>query len=237
MYCFPPYNAIILCYAVFNIAAWVKILRYADKYKPTAHAVGNISQPSTVSGFAKLSDAAINAIAADKNGYFYFKLQDAGDEDQPIMLVRTKAQFNDTAVGFGWEDNYDLCNKPDVDTCGWKHADVRGKYFESEEAFGNNCKRWFADYSRGRVSGTVNCFEVSNEHRCFSKGWACNHDVRTHVTMYKWSPQEIAEGTGSLPHVCTCARVYAFMYVTSIPSHINCSGTMPTEILPSNQEE
>ena len=193
-------------------------------YTPTANAVGDLSKSSTY-GFAKLSDAAINAIPADKNGYFYFKLQDAGDEDQPIMLVRTKALFNDTAVGFGWEENYDLCNTPDMDTCIWKNAAIYGKHFETEEAFANNCKRWFADYSNTRhhkfyrFSGTVNCFDVSNKHRCFSKGYTCDHAIRDHVTMYKWSPQEIVEEItttpkpGLLPRVCRYVGMHVCMHV------------------------
>ena len=167
-------------------------------YKPTANAVGDLSKPSTVSGFAKLSDAAINAISADRNGYFYFKLEDTGDKDQSVMFVRTKAMFDDTTVGFGWLGQYDLCNTADVVKCNWKHANVHGIFFESEEAFENNCKRWTAEYSHGddpkpRYSGMVNCYEVSGTHRCFSKGKSCYHAPRDHVTIYKWSPQGISK--------------------------------------------
>ena len=168
-------------------------------YTPTANAVGDLSKSSTY-GFAKLSDAAINAIPADKNGYSYFKLQDEYDEYEPdVLMVRTKMLFTDTALGFGWNGNYDLCNTLDLETCRWKSAGVHDKHFETMEAFGDTCGRWFADYSNTPHSWTVNCFEESNKHRCFTKGAPCDHANRDHVTMYKWSPKEIVEDIKTTP--------------------------------------
>ena len=157
------------------------MLQYAKSYTPTPKAVGDLSKPSTASGFGKLSDDAINAIPADKNGYYYFKLEDTGDKHQPAMLVRTKEKFSDTARAFGWSANFDVCNSADVSKCDWK-AGIKGGRFDTEHVFKNACERWFTDYST-----TIQCYGVTSEQRCFNKGAPCGHSVRDHVTMYKWS--------------------------------------------------
>lgn len=159
----------------------MKILQYVKSYTPTAKAVGDLSKPSTTAGFAKLSDAAINAMPADKDGYYYFKLVDTGDKHTPAVLVRTKAKFSDTSRAFGWSNKFDICITADVAKCAWKKG-IGGGRFDTEHAFGNKCGRWFVDYS-----SAIECYGVSSKTRCFNKGAPCGHSVRDHVTMYKWS--------------------------------------------------
>ena len=181
---------------MLNIVDWVKVLQYADKYKPTPNAAGDLSQPSIVSGFAKLSDAAINAIPADKNGYFYYKFHDAGDRGYAItMLARTRHSFEDTAWGFGWWGEYDLCNGKQISKCEWKPArngvpqneGHRGIRFDTFGTYPNNCDRWFTDHLY-KHNKQESCFEVHNSSRCFAKGLGCEGQIRDHVTMYKWQP-------------------------------------------------
>ena len=209
-----------------KIADWVKILQYAKSYTPTPNLVGNLSKSGTSSDFAKLSDAAINAIRADNDGYFYFKLVDAGDQDQPTMLVRTKAKFSDTARAFGWSNNFDVC-KPteckttDVSACAWKKGDTvhGGGYFDTEQVYSNDCGRWFTDYS-----SAVECYNVSSSERCFNKGAPCGHAVRDHVTMYKWSPQgtpkPTPKPTPKTPITSTFGRVFLPIWHIRTNTHI-----------------
>merc|ERR1711937_1013505 len=87
---------------------WTKILQYGTAYTPTTSAVGNLDTDAA-SSFAKLSDAAINSIETDANGYYYYKLHDSDDTDQPDMYVRTTSQFSDTSRAFGWSNNFAVC--------------------------------------------------------------------------------------------------------------------------------
>lgn len=187
-------------------------MQYADKYKPTVHAVGDLTKSSKVSGFAKLSDVAINSIPADEYGYFYFKLVQAGDTQQPFMLARTKYAYNDTARGFGWLGEYDLCNTPDVTKCDWKTAhngisDWRGIHFDTLEPFpfADDCTRWFTDHHYSGYEKDA-CYEFNQgAPRCFAKGHPCVGEIRDHVTMYKlFAPQNSCKGISTDKRMYFC---------------------------------
>ena len=180
-------------------------MQYADKYEPTADAAGDLSKSSKESGFAKLSDAAINAIPADASGYYYYKLEDADDTDQPVIFARTKHSFSDTARGFGWLGEYDLCDKADVTKCDWKSAlvsgvTIRGIRFETKGLLAQDCRRWFADHSYRHLRPET-CYEFNEgEPRRFAKGKPCAGQVRDHVTIYKLFPKDAktsGDGTDS----------------------------------------
>ena len=190
--------SLLLCFR--KIAGWVKILQYAQPYTPTANAVGDLSKSTADGGFAKLSDAAINAIPADNNGYSYFKLEDAGEDPPHTLMVRTKAAFQDTAIAFGWSNNFQVCNTDDLETCNWKKGSV-GAHFDSEEAYGNGCDRWFTDHRGQR------CYIVAGSKRCFSQGSSCGHATRDHVTMYKWSAQIMATAAITTTEKVTVTKV------------------------------
>ena len=195
-----------------TVAGWVKILQYADKYTPTAKAVGDLSKSTADGGFAKLSDAAINAIPADNNGYFYFKLEDTGDDHQPTLLIRTKIPFNDTASGFGWQTQttkFEVCNTSDIFSCLWEKTS--GFNFDTQHAYKDDCNRWFADKYK-----TVYCYGVGAGQRCFNKGLAtCNRALRDHVTMYKWSFDQTT--TTARPSTTGSKGVYSSILVCNHP--------------------
>ena len=138
------------------------------------------------------------------------------------MLVRTKAQFQDTERAFGWSNNFDVCNTAEVSECDWKQG-IRGgqnaERFDTEEVYGNVCARWFTDYS-----STIDCFDVSSSERCFNKGAPCGHAVRDHVVMYKWSPQVISSPAEKTPEP-TPAGMLLFTYCgvcVHVGFHVGC---------------
>jgi len=156
-------------------SGWQAILHYGtEAYTPTPSAVGDVL--STV-GFGKLSDAAINAIS-DGSGYHHYKLTSGTDSSE--IYVRTQKVFSDTSRAFGWSGAYQVCNTVDFGSCSW-HA-VSMARFDTEGEFGNNCARWFADYS-----ANIHCYATgSSQKRCFADGAPCGHAMRTNVVMYKF---------------------------------------------------
>ena len=178
----------IMAYCCCDMAEWVKILQYKSKYTPTATGAGDLSKSIADSNFAKLSDVAINAMAADGNGYHYFKLEDAGDDKQPTLLVRTTAPFSDFARNFGWTRNYHVCKTAAVHDCVWEKPKTYQDYFDSSDLFGDNCTSWVVDQT-----SNPGCFDpratigITSLQRCFSKGKGCSNPARDDVTIYKWS--------------------------------------------------
>jgi len=169
------WNAPTMPTTITTANGWHAILHYGtEAYTPTPLAVGDVL--STV-GFGKLSDAAINAIS-DGSGYHHYKLTSGTDSSE--IYVRTQKVFSDTSRAFGWSGAYQVCNTVDFGSCSW-HA-VSMARFDTEGEFGNNCARWFADYS-----ANIHCYATgSSQKRCFADGAPCGHAMRTNVVMYKF---------------------------------------------------
>jgi len=131
--------------------SWRLILQYgSEPYTPVASAVGAVAEGNT--GFAKLSDDDINALADFDDVYNYFKFtsseeQFSGSGALPTMAIRTKLDFQDTKRGMGlvpasWCSGGDVTMGADMFCSGnWAVLNV----FDTKPQ--GNCERWFTDYS------------------------------------------------------------------------------------------
>ena len=153
---------------------WTKILQYHDKYIPTSSAVlsHNLQNPPSVS-FSKLSDVEINSMKSF-NGYSYFKIEQefcenkyasSSDIASCYFFLRTKNAFVDTQQSFGWKDSYETCHADSIEVCDWQPGN-KFQYSSHFTAFsGEFNSMWTVDHG-----GSVNCFGIDLNQRCFSYG-------------------------------------------------------------------
>ena len=154
---------------------WTKILQYHDKYIPTSSAVlsHNLQNPPSVVGFSKLSDVEINSMKSF-NGYSYFKIEQefcenkyasSSDIASCYFFLRTKNAFVDTQQSFGWKDSYETCHADSIEVCDWQPGN-KFQYSSHFTAFsGEFNSMWTVDHG-----GSVNCFGIDLNQRCFSYG-------------------------------------------------------------------
>mmetsp|Transcript_104488 Transcript_104488/g.185877 ORF Transcript_104488/g.185877 Transcript_104488/m.185877 type:complete len:1006 (-) Transcript_104488:3-3020(-) len=171
---------------------WQIILRYSKyAYKPTSKKVGDVNKNT---GFAKLSDDAINAISSQDKQLNFYKVE----SDMPhkkgsreSIYIRTSEKFDDTKLFFGFSEKNDLCQAQEIDACTWT---MENKPLEWSPG-GDNCHRWIADNHAWR------CYKGQDEngqslsmdkvHRCFNAGKECSqYPMRENVIMYKFGKQE-----------------------------------------------
>jgi len=186
-------------------STWRPILEFKVNYKPDRNAIGTV-KGTPGNGPAKLSDADINAIPADSQGYYHYKITANefttgwlfktyhGQCQMPIytkckqntLFVRTRKAYVDTDVAFGWVGAFDLCFDADKETCDRNSSWLRatGNSFDTFYLQGGNtCARWFADNG-----GVITCVStVDSGKRCFSTGQECDHVARVGIVMYKLS--------------------------------------------------
>jgi hypothetical protein len=178
--------------ALMTCQACTPVLQIASTaYTPNTAAVGSVTGQPWTDGFAKLSDAAINAIAKDGT-YNVFRLAHYGTCaggnacTQNTIWYRTTSNFQDDQVAFGWQ-NVQACTSATKQECdtnnGWKGIGSlanSNSNLDTEGAFSNTCGRWFADYA-----GTINCYPSTSRTRCFTSGAPCNHAMRLNVVISK----------------------------------------------------
>jgi len=162
---------------------WVPILRYGTSpYTPSSSAVGDLSVDS---GFAKLSDVAINRIRAN-DGYAYYRLSTT-DYSQNVIYIRTNENtpFDDKSDSLGWIPGpYSICTQPQFERCTWHEGPSR--FVDTADVTGNSCQRWF---TKG------GCIGVDPPARCFSRGWECGHNMIENVIIARYG----REPAGSTP--------------------------------------
>jgi hypothetical protein len=177
-------------------SGWIKILKYKLPYQPqtTAFNETNINDPAT-SGFAKRSDSKINSKPFNDPYWRYYLLEEEDITNlaqQTKLLVRSAADFNDTAPGLGWTaDKYEVCIKASKAACGGNWKSALGNYFDTQGrgTVNNNETRWFTDV-------TYKCFKPKDQtNRCFSSGSEdSGHRTRENVNIYKWKFADCSAG-------------------------------------------
>lgn len=167
---------------------WTAVLHADAPYTPTSDSVGYVGQPETT--FAKLSDAAINALGP---GARTFRLR--ADDDVNALYFLTSARFADTAPSWG-------ITTETIGLVEWGPAFVPSQLTQTRWggsvnrldtlAFGltgNDCSRLFLDYD-----GSVDCWKMDADKRCVTLGavgCANKPSVRPfHLWLREWSPNE-----------------------------------------------
>ena len=173
-----------------SIGAWTKILQIdGAEYTPDTNAQDELSDTK---GDRKMSDVDINTIPADNNGYNYYMFTDDKTEEELVLYVRTKEEFQDTASVFGWKGSsptalYDFCyldHFQSITECIWTNRFFAG----FGTGLGRSCNQWQFDDSSGSK-----CIQTSNTNkRCFSHGAqsSCSYlsvenQLRQNVKIYK----------------------------------------------------
>ena len=156
---------------------WKAVLKYPNAYQPTRSASGNVLGGGY--GFAKLSDSDINSFTSCSGWNYYKLVQEADCRAQCTMMVKTQRSYDDTSRSFGWSGDYYISNDASAGPWGGSFHHSGYSRFETEGVYGNNCNRWFADYS-----GTPHCYNGASG-RCFSDGSSCGHTPRHNVVIYK----------------------------------------------------
>lgn len=163
---------------VTDYGYWVAVLWYKSEHGYTPSA-----DDAEERFYAKSSDAWINDEFPTHFGYNYYALYDAEADEK--IFVKTRFDYDDLSRKFGWE-HYQICYPDHKDDewweCDW-YEGHDGDRFDTEDHFGNDCKRWFTDYS-----GNPDCYgnPLTNGKRCFSTGYPCGDKPRKEVYMYKW---------------------------------------------------
>jgi hypothetical protein len=145
---------------------WIKVLEYEDKpYRPTVAAVGILSQ-SSPTGFAKLSDADINALAGS---HYYLRFKSSTNEWNAYLDIHG-VPYSDTSRAMGYTgQHYLFCVAQSVDACQWKLTSMEGYTgFDSRDhdASAGDEAAWFAD-----TGAEHQCYNPrDNERRCFNCG-------------------------------------------------------------------
>jgi len=159
-----------------------------DGYNPTSNAAGEPSESH--SGFAKLSDAAINALPSSGDAaydYYMLSSSSATPNVRDTIILRVTGAFDDTNIVYGFSD-WEVCTAATFEECTeWSVA--RGgshgidTYYPSAT---NNCDRWFTGYQNSAW-----CWpDQSSGKRCWATGNTCSlgsHAIRTDVKMYKYT--------------------------------------------------
>jgi len=166
---------------------WTMVVQYGNQgYTPTRDASGEPSESN--SGFAKLSDAAINALPSGGDaGYDYYMLSSASatPDTRDTIILRVTGAFDDTNIVYGFSD-WQVCNAATFEECtSWSVA--RGGSHGIDTYYPratNNCDRWFTGYQNNAW-----CWpDRSSGKRCWATGNTCSlgsHAIRTDVKMYK----------------------------------------------------
>ncbi len=153
---------------------WTKILHYKDAaYTPNTGAVNptGISTESTaaISGFAKLSDAQINAIGGSGVTKTY---RISGDKTTNKYYTKSNGVWNDTARGFGLAAvSRQSCRGQTISNCTWYNNSVSwiDTFHEGISPQVDDCDRFFSDHN-----STINCYKTgSSTMRCFTGGGSC----------------------------------------------------------------
>ncbi len=164
---------------------WTKILHYKNAaYTPNTGAVNptSISTESTaaISGFAKLSDAQINAIGGSGATKTY---RISGDKTTNKYYTKSNGVWNDTARAYGLPNaSRQVCeNSTGFASCVFSNTSL-GIIDSNQEALsGNDCARYFVD-----LGSAINCYTTgSSTQRCFSAGMSCgNHSMINNLEIY-----------------------------------------------------
>jgi len=138
--------------------------------------------------FAKLSDAAINALPGDGDTtYDYYMLSSRPDggsssDARETIFLRVQGTYDDMSPTLGFS-SWEVCNSADFGACtSWEPAlgSAQGidTYYSSA---GNQCSRWFTGYSN-----SILCYpDQGSGGRCWAHGNSCGHRIRKDVKMYK----------------------------------------------------
>jgi len=166
---------------------WTLVLQYGDEgYIPTSDAAGDVSESQ--SGSAKLSDAAINALASGGDAaYDYYKItsESAIQDVRDTIILRVTGAYNDMDIVLGFSD-WEVCNAATFEECTtWTVA--RGGTHGIDTYYPlatQGCDRWFTGYRN-----SVRCWpDQSNNRRCWATGNGCSlgsHAMRKGVRMFK----------------------------------------------------
>jgi len=166
---------------------WTLVLQYGDSaYQPSAQSVGTLSESQAQ--FAKLSDAAINALPSVPStaGYDYYMLtsETATADGFDNIFLRVHGAYNDLDATLGFTE-WEQCTSATFEDCTWESASgstggIDTYYPDST----NNCDRWFTGYQN-----SILCYpDQGSGGRCWAHGNTCSkgsHAIRSDVRMYK----------------------------------------------------
>ena len=164
--------------------SWRLVLQYgASAYSPTASASGVVSDDNT--GFAKLSDAEINAIVDNDPIFDYYMLTSDGPPNESLFFLRTMNEYVDTnnamnlASGMlSW-----MCSESSIESCTWVDRQIGSTTGINLSYNGDDCNRWF--------TFNVECYNggsIQYGVRCWASGsTTCGFATRQNVKLYKLS--------------------------------------------------
>jgi len=156
---------------------WAKVLQTNhNSYVPTPDSFGDIATVA-INDEAKLSDAAINAIAPGMKVYKFATMQASSTE----LYVKTNVNFEDRARAFGISSStFWMRKSTSYSDSGWKEYPAGSKVDSYNYDNVDDCKRIMVDRD-GDVSnvGQWTCrtgsgtTSYSSAARCFSHGYGC----------------------------------------------------------------
>lgn len=167
---------------------WALIIQYGTEgtYTPTSDAVGVPSENEE--GFAKLSDADINALSAG-GAYHYYWLTSDGPNPSVLIRLPSTTPYDDMPISplSGGEFCLSAPAFTHVNQCtSWG---AQSNVLDNIAVSGNNCNRWFLGHSR-------HCYmPASATQRCYSHGSSCalygqpHHSPRRNVKVYKFTAE------------------------------------------------
>lgn len=167
---------------------WYKVLEYKDAaYIPTTESVGQLSRGLRPSGFAKLADARIRALAKDR---YYMRVSSAspltkGSGGRHRVYLSLDQPYSDEGKAMGFAGHsYGLCVAQSLRDCEgrWHTGKQCGERFDTFcGVTGDDCSRWVADYAGAGASCGLG---VHKGKRCFSTGQGCRSLMWKDVTVW-----------------------------------------------------
>ncbi len=163
---------------------WTKILQMKDApYIPTPAAVGSITS-ATISGFAKLADSRIQALASAIGPDVVYAFRGTTSPTGRSLYLWTTAPYADTSVSMGLTAKvpFGVCEGTNVAKCTAKM--VSGPAYIDTAPWGlslDDAERYFTDLIG---DGSISCYPSTVGQRCFNAGNTVGYPLIQNLTVW-----------------------------------------------------